>query len=196
MTLATPTMASRVTSAASCSSDMPSVPAGAPAGPGSAAPRCYPRPALRYRLAVSGPNSRKNAAGVDHRARAVGRGLVPDRRQTEDRPGITGTQGAHDQIVHVRSVLDDHHVLALSAGVSQLGDGGRRVAQQAASCRRDPPTRARRPCAPLRGPTLCSYVSIRASSAAGSTSPFSTNNDSSALTLSVRSEGTSWCLWS
>ena len=72
----------------------------------------------------------------EHRARladdagAVGRVLVPGRRQAEHRPRVAGAQRADDDVVDVRSVLDDDDVLALRAAEAELGDGGRAVVEQ------------------------------------------------------------------
>ena len=43
---------------------------------------------------------------------------------------ITGAQRAHDHVVLLGRVLDHHHVLALAAGIVELGDGRGRVLQQ------------------------------------------------------------------
>ena len=58
-----------------------------------------------------------------HGARAVGRGLVPDRRQPQHGPGIAGAQRADDEVVHRVGVLDGDHVLALPAREAELGNG-------------------------------------------------------------------------
>src|SRR5882757_197010 len=72
----------------------------------------------------------ENAARVNHGARAIGRRLVPDGRQSEDGPGIAGTQRADDQVVHLRTVLHHLHVFTLTAGVAEFGDGGGRVGEE------------------------------------------------------------------
>ena len=92
----------------------------------------------------SKPKSRKHAARVFHRPGAIGRGLVPDRRQPEHRPRITGAQRAHDHVVECRGVLDGDDVLALTPGIAEFGDRRRRVLDAAARDRRDRPRRARR----------------------------------------------------
>ena len=130
VTLATPTIASRVTSAASCSSVIVPVPLDARAEPDNAVPRCCPRRALRH-LRAAACRTRADAARVDHRARPIGRGLVPDRRQAEHRPRITRAQRAHDQVVDLGPVLHHQRVLTLPVRVAQLGDRGWRVLQQA-----------------------------------------------------------------
>ena len=70
----------------------------------------------------------QHAARVDHRARAVRRRFVPGRRQAQHRQRIAGAQGADDQVVDLRRVLDRDDVLAL---------GGRgNPARRSPCCRR------------------------------------------------------------
>ena len=77
------------------------------------------------------PEFAQNAARVEDGARAIGRRLVPDRRQAEHRPRVAGAERAHDQVVDLRRVLDHHHVFSLPAGKTKLGDGGAGVLEQA-----------------------------------------------------------------
>src|SRR5215471_17904817 len=72
----------------------------------------------------------KHAARVNHSPRAIGRGLVPDWRQTKYRPRITRAQRADYQVVHFGSVLHDHHVLTLRASIAELGDRAGSIRQQ------------------------------------------------------------------
>ena len=65
---------------------------------GSASRRSNPTRGFRCPPAARRRN-RQHAARVDHRARAVGRGLVPDRRQAEHRPRVAGAQRADDHVV-------------------------------------------------------------------------------------------------
>ena len=92
----------------------------------------------------------QHAARIDHGARAVGRRLVPDRRQAQHRPRVAGAERADDEVVDGGRVLDHDHVLALRAGVAELGDRGGGVRAAAAPCRRDRSRRARRPGAVAR----------------------------------------------
>ena len=119
-------MLSRVTNAASRSSLQPSVPAGRIG--------THQKPRLggripdadlglgRQRHAEIG----KDALGIDHRARAVGRRFVPDRRQPQHRPRITGTQGADDEVVGAGRILDRDQVAGYRVQISQrIGRLGR-----------------------------------------------------------------------
>src|SRR5258708_19530196 len=63
----------------------------------------------------------EHAAGILHRLGAIGRGFVPDRRQSNHRPRITGTKGAHDHVVEHRSVLDAQHVLTRTPPTPDIG---------------------------------------------------------------------------
>ena len=163
-----PIIESRVTSAASAASSSPRCPRAASAPPGSAARRWNPRPGSPCRDERHAELG-QHAARVDHRARAVGRRLVPDRRQAEHRPRVAGAERADDQVVLVGRVLDRHHVLALPPAVAELGDGRGGVrAQPVGEGRIDPGPRDH-PGAVAR-PDLASRRSRRcASSAAGST---------------------------
>ena len=73
----------------------------------------------------------QHPARVDDGARAVGRRLVPDRRQAEHAPGIAGAQGADDEVVLGGGVEHRAHVLALPPAVAERGDGGGGVAAAA-----------------------------------------------------------------
>ncbi len=120
----------RVTSAASRSSLQPSVPAGPhrqddEAGLGGRVPD-PDGGVLRQRDAEVGEHAARIADG----ARAIGRGLVPDRRQAEHFPGVTGAQRAHDDVVGLRRVLDRDEMIADAAHMAELGDGGGRVVEQ------------------------------------------------------------------
>ncbi len=101
-----PIMALRVTRLASFSSLQPSVPGGPhrhhdEAGLGGGVP--HPDLGLgRQGDAEVG----KHAARIDHRARAIGRRLVPHRRQPQHFPGVAGAQRADDHVVALRRVLD------------------------------------------------------------------------------------------
>ncbi len=115
-------MESRVTSSASCSSLQPSVPSGRI---GSTRKRVsaveIPDPdfdVLRQRDAEIG----EHAARVLHRARAIGRGLVPDRRQAQHFPGVAGAQRAHDHVVPLRRVLDHDEMVADAADMAERAD--------------------------------------------------------------------------
>ena len=100
-----PTMLSRVTNSASRSSLQPSVPA--------RAHRQYEKPCFRRRIpdadfgiARQGDAEfGQHAFRVDHRARAIGRRFVPDRRQSQHLPGIAGAQRADDHVMRLRRVL-------------------------------------------------------------------------------------------
>ena len=65
--------------------------------------------------AASTPKSGKHAARIGHGARAIGRRLVPDRRQAEHFPRIAGAQRAHDHVVPLRRVLDRDQMIAHAA---------------------------------------------------------------------------------
>ena len=62
----------------------------------------------------------EHAARILDRARAVGRGLVPDRRQAEHLPRIAGAQRADDHVVEARGVLDRDQMVADPAHVAEL----------------------------------------------------------------------------
>ena len=131
VTFATPTIASRVTSAAS--SVFTHVLA--PGWPfrqdqvthfGGAVPHTYLHVVGQLEAEFA-----QHAARIDHRTRAIGRRLVPDGWQAEDRPRIARAQGAHDEVVDLGRILEDHHVLALAANVAELGNRGAGVGEQA-----------------------------------------------------------------
>jgi hypothetical protein len=66
----------------------------------------------------------EHAARIDHRARSIRGGLVPDRWQAQDRPWIARAQCADDHVVHARCVLQRNHLFALAATVAERCDGG------------------------------------------------------------------------
>ena len=127
-----PIMQSRVTSAASRSSLQPSVPAGRS---GSTMKRVSAVES-HTRISVSAGSVDaevgEHAARVHDGARAVGRRLVPDRRQAEHLPRVAGAQRADDHVVQLGRVLDRDHVLALAADIAERGDRLGRVRQQRA----------------------------------------------------------------
>ena len=100
-TCATPIIASRVTSAASCSSLSRPCPRAARAARGSGSRRSSPTRAARRPGSSSSPNSLSTRARLRHDARAVGVALVPGGRQPEHGPGIAGAERADDHVVHL-----------------------------------------------------------------------------------------------
>src|ERR1035437_10837897 len=72
----------------------------------------------------------QDAAWILHRLGAIGRGLVPDRRQSEHRPWIAGPQCAHDHVVESGRVFDGYDVLALTSGIAELRYRRRGVFEQ------------------------------------------------------------------
>ena len=71
----------------------------------------------------------EHASGVDNGPGTVRGRLVPNRRQPENRPWITGTEGADYHVVDLRCILDDDHVLALSAEKSKFSNRFRRIGE-------------------------------------------------------------------
>ena len=142
---ATPIMQSRVTSPASSASLQPSVPVGLH--------REHEVANLRGRVPHADLDvvAELEAELAQHRSRlgdhagAVGRALVPVRRQAEHRPGVAGAKRADDRVVSRGRVLEHDHGLALGAGEPELGDRRRAVLRAGAACTRDRPTRAQRP---------------------------------------------------
>src|SRR5262245_35421455 len=61
----------------------------------------------------------EHAPRVLDRARAVGRGFVPNRRQAEHLPRIAGAQGAYDHVVERGRVLDGNQMVADPALVTE-----------------------------------------------------------------------------
>jgi len=72
----------------------------------------------------------QHAARVPDGSRPVGRGFVPDRRQSKDRPRIAGAQCTDDHVVLGWRILNHDDVLALPAGIAQFADCRRAVMQQ------------------------------------------------------------------
>ena len=66
---------------------------------------------------------------ADH-AGAVHWVLVPVRGQSQERPGVARAQGANNNVVNARGILDGDHVLALCPLVAELGGRGGSVIQQ------------------------------------------------------------------
>src|SRR5260370_34973177 len=83
-----------------------------------------------YVLTDFQPELAQYTARIDHGARPVGGGFVPDRREAEDRPGITGAQRAHHEVMALRGVLDDNHVVARTPAIAELGDVRRCIARK------------------------------------------------------------------
>ncbi len=112
-------MLSRVTKVASRSSLQPSVPAGRIGSDQK------PRLGGRIPDADLGLGRQRHteigqdALGIDHRARAVGRRFVPDRRQPQHRPRITRAQGADDEVMNLRRILDRDQVAGDRVRISQ-----------------------------------------------------------------------------
>ena len=57
----------------------------------------------------------------ERRGRGMNR-IVPPRRNAEQRPRIAAAQRADDQIVGLRRVLDNNHMLALPAAMAESAD--------------------------------------------------------------------------
>src|SRR5947208_4195606 len=68
-------------------------------------------------------------ARIYHGARPVRGGFVPDRREAEDCPGITGAERANDEVMALGGVLDDHHVLTRTPAIAELCDRRRCIGQ-------------------------------------------------------------------
>jgi hypothetical protein len=71
----------------------------------------------------------KHAARVNYRTRTIGSGLVPNWRKSEDGPWVARAESTNDHVVHFGGILNDDHVLALHASVTELADGGVRVGE-------------------------------------------------------------------
>ena len=82
-----------------------------------------PRAAARRRTREARPRLRDDTG-------AIRRALVPGRRQAEDGPGVARAEGADDDVVDFRGVLDDHHRVPLEASVAELADRGGPVRAQ------------------------------------------------------------------
>ncbi len=116
-----PIIASRVTSAASSSSDIPSVPCGAHGEHevphvGARVPH-----ADLLLLRHLEPELREHGSRLTHDARPVLGRLVPGRGQPQNRPRVARAQRAGDDVVHVGRILDRHQVLAHEALHPELG---------------------------------------------------------------------------
>src|SRR5215467_15646496 len=70
-------------------------------------------------------------ARIDDRTRAIGRGFVPDGRQTQQWPWIAGAQSADDKVVHARGILHYQRILALRAAVAEFSERSAAIRQQA-----------------------------------------------------------------
>jgi len=77
------------------------------------------------------PELGQHTARIAHDPRPVGRGLVPVGRNAQNRKRITGAQRANDEIVDVRSVLDNFQMRRRVAQKSEFIENGRRILQQA-----------------------------------------------------------------
>ena len=125
-----PIIESRVTSSASFSSLQPSVPAGRI---GSTMKRVS---AVESQTRIFVPSGSvdaeigEHAARIVDRPRAVGRSLVPDRRQAEHLPRIAGAQRADDHVVGLRRVLDRDQVVADPADMAVFRDRRRGIIEQ------------------------------------------------------------------
>ena len=75
----------------------------------------------------------EHAARVLDGAGTVGRGLVPDRRQSQHFPGVTGAQRTHDHVVALRRILDRDEMIADPADVAERAHGLGGVFQQGAA---------------------------------------------------------------
>src|SRR5438067_5846989 len=73
----------------------------------------------------------EHAARILHRLGAIGRGLVPDRRQSKHRPRITGAKRTHDHVVKARGVLECHDVFALTPDIAEFGNCRRGIPDEA-----------------------------------------------------------------
>src|ERR1700712_4279783 len=73
---------------------------------------------------------REHAAGILYRPGTIWRGLIPDRRQAQHFPRVTGAQRAHDNVVARRRVLDGDEVIADPADMAERTYGLGGVFQQ------------------------------------------------------------------
>ena len=112
------------------------------------APRIRRRPPQRSHTSTSRPNTRwssraqgqrlgerdaevgEHAARVHDGAGAVGRRLVPDRRQAEHVPRVAGAERADDHVVLLGSILHGDQVVAHAADQAEPADRLGRVGQQ------------------------------------------------------------------
>ena len=117
-------MLSRVTSAASSSSLMESVPSGR-RGKHEVAhlARRVPDTDLGVLGKLDAELAKHGSRLGDHPG-AVGGALVPGRRQAEHRPRVARAQRADDDVVDLGRVLDDDHRVALEPAVAELADRG------------------------------------------------------------------------
>ncbi len=72
----------------------------------------------------------EHAARILDGAGTIGRGLVPDRRQPQHFPGVTGAQRADDHVVPLRRVLDRDQMIADPADMAERADGLAGIRQQ------------------------------------------------------------------
>ena len=150
-----PIMESRVTSSASCSSLQPSVPAGRIGSTRKRVSAVESQTRISMSFGRLDAEIGEHAARVLHRAGAIGRGLVPDRRQPQHFPGITGAQRAHDHVVALRRVLDHDEMIADAADMAERADA--LVASSSSACLKAGSVQALATTrAPLCGPILVS----------------------------------------
>ena len=123
-------MESRVTRSASLSSLQPSVPAGRIGSTMKRVSAVESHTRTSVSFGSVDAEVVEHAARVLHRARAVRRRLVPDRRQAEHLPRIAGAQRADDHVVALRRVLDRDQMIADPAHVAHRGDRLGGVLQQ------------------------------------------------------------------
>ena len=115
-------MASRVTSAASSSSEsVPRCRRGAPAAPCSATSALLSWTWICNVLVELQSELAQDRTRLDHRPGAIGEALVPGRRQTEHHPGVARAERADDHVVLGRRVLDHDEVAHRRE--TKLGDG-------------------------------------------------------------------------
>ena len=125
-----PIIESRVTRSARRSSLQPSVPAGRIGTTRKRVSAVEVPDAYFGFLGQRDAEIGQNAARVLDRPRAVGRRLVPDRRQPEHFPRIAGAQRADDHVVALRRVLDRDQMVADGAHVAERGDRRGGILQQ------------------------------------------------------------------
>ena len=117
-----PIIESRVTRSASLSSLQPSVPAGRIGSTMKRVSAVESHTRTSVSFGSDDAEIGEHAARVLHRARAVGRRLVPDRRQAQHLPRVAGAQRADDHVVPLRRVLDRDQMVADAAHVAHRGD--------------------------------------------------------------------------
>ena len=107
-----PIIESRVTRSARRSSLQPSVPAGRIGSTRKRVSAVESQTRISVSFGQRDAEIGEHAARVLDRARAIGRRLVPDRRQPEHFPRIAGAQRADDHVVALRRVLDRDQMVA------------------------------------------------------------------------------------